>query len=171
MGCTVSYRKPQIVMNPDQRMPANLAPVDHPSVHMPTADMADAMWKRWASGTLPMVQATVRPEGRVRAVNDALVRCLGYTSQEAPAIVKTILNGLQSVADRSGAATSEVPDARLARLELMRRDGTTVSLRMILVTYAGRQSNELAVVGVGLPASPDLATARTIPLSPMEQRS
>lgn len=158
-------------MNPDLRMPTNLAPMDHPSEHMPTADMADAMWKRWASGSLPMVRATVRPEGRVRAVNDAFVRCLGYTSQEAPAIAKTILNGLQTVSDRSGAVSSEVPDARLARLELMRRDGTTISLRMILVTHVGRQSNELAVVGVGLPASPDLATTRTIPLSPMEQRS
>lgn len=127
-----------------------------------TADAADVWWNRWSLGPLPMLRATVRPQTRVKCVNQALVDHLGFTAQDTPSIVRSVLAAVQSYSVATGESTASVPQPCLMTIDLARRDGSKLALRMFLVAHRGRQSQELGVVGVGLPASTALVTNRII---------
>ncbi len=128
---------------------------DHPDpiAERPTADAADVWWHRWSLGPLPMVRATVRPQTRIKAVNQALVNQLGYSVNDTSSIVRSLITALQSYSEATQESTVNMPEPRLMTLDVPRRDGTTLSLRMFLVAHAGRQANEWAVVGVGMPST------------------
>lgn len=100
-----------------------------------------------------MMRATVRPQTRVKCVNQALVDQLGFSAQDTPSIVTSVLAALQSYSVATGESTTTVPQPRLMTIDLSCRDGSKLSLRMFLVAHRGRQAEELAVVGVGLPSS------------------
>lgn len=119
----------------------------------PTADVADVWWQRWSLGPLPMMRVTVRPQTRIKAVNQALVNQLGYTMNDTTSIVRSMVTALQSYTEAMQESTAGMPEPRLMTLDVPRRDGTTLSLRMFLVAHAGRQANEWAVVGVGMPST------------------
>ncbi len=126
------------------------------SVDHPTADVADMYWNRWSLGPLPMVRATVRPQTRIKAVNQALVNQLGYTMNDTASIVRSMVTALQSFTEAMQESTAGMPEPRLVKLEVPRRDGSTLSLRMFLIAHAGRQANEWAVVGVGMPSTQEV---------------